>query len=93
MNPAEAGRKLKLSPGQRVRIVQRIIGGAATWRTCVEGIVESCEEAPTGSWHAHGKNDRLWLQRVRLRKADGELTSLVIDPQSEVRILSPQDSG
>jgi len=34
---------------------------------------------PTGSWFARGKDDRLWLKRLRLRKADGEVSLLVVD--------------
>ncbi len=60
------------------------------WSTAVEGVVESCRPEPTGSWFAHGKADRLWLHRVRLRKDDGELTTLVLGPQSVVDRLPAQ---
>jgi len=29
----------------------------------------------TGSWFAHSKDDKLWLDRLLIRKADGELTT------------------
>jgi len=48
------------------------------------GTVEAWEELPTGSWHAHGKNDRLWLRRVRLRKLDGEISLLVMDDSTGI---------
>ena len=47
--------------------------------TRIIGVVQSWEEMPTGSWFARGKDDKLWLKRLRLRKADGEITLLVID--------------
>ena len=61
----------------------------------VVGTVESWERQPTGSWHVRGKNARLWLDRLVLRKADGELVLLVIDDSTEIaRIESaPKPSG
>ncbi len=58
-------------------------------RTEAVGVVEAWEELPTGSWFAHGKDDRLWLKRLRLRKADGEVTSLVIDDSTAIAKLEP----
>ncbi len=77
----------KLAPGRRIRVSQIIAGRDRRWVTRVEGVVESCRPEPTGSWYAHGKNDRLWLHRVRVRKADGELTTLVLDHNSRVDVL------
>ena len=54
-------------------------------RTC--GTVEEWEELPTGSWHAHGKNDRLWLRRLKLRKVDGEISLLVVDDSTSIARL------
>ena len=79
---------LKLDPGVRVCITQAIVGREKTWTTRVEGTVISCKSEPTGSWYAHGKNGKLWLQRVQLRKDDGEITTLVIGPHSKVQVLS-----
>jgi hypothetical protein len=78
---------LKLLPGQRIRVNQTIVGRDKTWTTRVEGTVISCQAESTGSWYAHGKNDRLWLQRVRLRKDDGEITALALDRNSRVTTL------
>jgi len=50
----------------------------------VVGVVEAWEEHPTGSWYAHGKDDKLWLKRLKLRKADGEITLLVIDNATQI---------
>jgi hypothetical protein len=56
-------------------------------RTHVVGVVEAWEDLPTGSWFAHGKDDKLWLKRLRLRKADGEVTLLVIDDSTAIAKL------
>lgn len=50
----------------------------------VVGVIEAWEDRPTGSWHAHGKDDKLWLKRLKLRKADGEITLLVIDNATQI---------
>ncbi len=76
-----------VKPGDRVRVVQAVVGRDKTWTTRVEGLVESCEAEPTGSWYAHGRNDRLWLWRLRVRKPDGEITALVVDPRTRIERL------
>ncbi len=69
-------------PGTPIRIKQVLERRGDSYETEVIGVVEAWEDQPTGSWHAHGKNGRLWLKRLRLRKADGEITFLVIDDQT-----------
>lgn len=85
---ANAVNLASLQPGTRVRITQTIVGRAGVWTTEVEGEVVSAKPEPTGSWFAHGKNDRLWLPRIRLKKPDGELTTVNLDPRSVVEVLS-----
>ena len=77
----------RLAPGRRVRVTQMIAGRAILWETRAEGEVISCEAEPTGSWYAHGKNDKLWLLRLRLRKPDGEITTLALDHNSRLELL------
>ena len=55
--------------------------------TRVIGVVEAWEDMPTGSWFARGEDDRLWLKRLRLRKADGETTVLVVDDGTAIAKL------
>ena len=38
------------------------------------------------SWFAHSKNDRLWLDRLVIKKDDGEITTLNLDEFSRVEI-------
>ncbi len=76
-----------LRPGQRVRCTQVICDRARTQSGSVEGVIERIESLPTGSWFAHGRNDRLWLRRVRLRKDDGEVTLLIVDPGTRFEVL------
>jgi hypothetical protein len=77
----------KIEPTQRVRVTQTIRTRNGSWQTQIEGTVISARPEPTGSWYAHGKNHQLWLQRLRLSRADGEIVDLVIDGDSVVTIL------
>lgn len=78
-----------LKPGTRVRIAQTMHYRDRAWSTEVEGVVRAVRSEPTGSWHAHGKDGKLWLYRLELQKDDGELTKLVIDQDSRITVLSP----
>jgi hypothetical protein len=78
---------MNLQPSQKVRVRQRIRTRTESWETQVEGTVISCESQPTGSWYAHGKNDRLWLRRLRLRRSDGEIVDFVLDDDTRITVL------
>lgn len=78
---------IQLQPSQRVRVIQSIDAGDNRWAAQVEGTVVDCAPHPTGSWHAHGKGDKLWLQRLRLAKDDGEIVDLILDEASVVTPL------
>ncbi len=82
----EAIRK-NLRPGVRVRVTQQIAARDYTWTSDVRGAIVEYEQKQTGSWYAHSKNDKLWLDRLRLRKEDGELTTLILDAYSHIEIL------
>jgi hypothetical protein len=82
----------ELRPSQVVRVVQMIAARDGAWQTEVRGRVVSASREPTGSWFAHGRNGRLWLDRLRIQKADGEIADLVLDRESVVTILD-EESG
>jgi hypothetical protein len=79
----------QLVPGARVKITQQIPARHYAWSADVRGTVVDFEQKPTGSWFAHSKNDKLWLDRLVLRKDDGEMTSLILDDYSRVEIEPP----
>jgi hypothetical protein len=83
----QANNVLTLKPGQRVRIQQQVNRREGDWLGCVEGVVVEVAPHKTGSWFAHGVEDKLWLNRIKLRKPDGEVTLLVVDPSMSVEIL------
>lgn len=79
---------VQLKPGQLIRVTQQVDRREGNWQSQTMGTVLEYRPEPTGSWHAHGKDDKLWLNRIRLRKPDGEITTIVIDQYTRVEILS-----
>ena len=77
-----------LRPGQRVEVIQQIPQRDEVWTIRFTGTVQSCEQQKTGSWFAHGKDNRLWLDRLILRKDDGEIVVCNLDRYTHVQILS-----
>lgn len=75
-----------LRPGARVKVTQQIAARDYAWISEVRGTVLSYEQKPTGSWFAHSRGDKLWLDRLTLQKDDGEITSLVLDEFSNIEI-------
>lgn len=88
MNPEELFPK-----GTPVRVTQRVERRDDSYVAQTIGVVEAWESLPTGSWHAHGKNDKLWLKRLRLRKLDGEMTLLVVDDTTSIAKLEAVKEG
>lgn len=81
------------APGQRVRVTHVIPrpprdgGGDVVQAT--EGTVVGGGPAKTGSWFAHAKDHKLWLQRLVLRKDNGELVHINLDPNTTIDLVEP----
>ena len=76
----------QIQPGTRVKVTQQIAARDYSWSTQVIGTVVSYQQAKTGSWFAHAKDDRLWLDRLTLRKDVGEISVLNLDQYSRVEL-------
>ena len=76
--------------GCRVRVTQQTPLRDRTWTEAVEGEVVRFRQAQTGSWFAHSRDDRLWLDRLELRCDDGELVVLNLDQFSVIEFLDPE---
>jgi hypothetical protein len=76
----------RLVPGARVRVTQQIAARNYAWAAPVVGTVVSFEQRTTGSWYAHSQNDKLWLDRLVIKKPDGEVSTLNLDDYSVVEI-------
>jgi len=73
--------------GTKVRVKQVLHLRGKEAETETIGTVEAWETLPTGSWYAHGKDGKLPLERLRIKKPDGELSLLVIDDSTEIEPL------
>lgn len=71
-------------PGQRVRVTQQIPRQSGSQAVTVEGTIVAFETGKTGSWFAHAKDHKLWLERLELRKDDGERVLLNLDRYSRI---------
>jgi hypothetical protein len=71
-------------PGTRVRVTQQIAQRDRVWTNTIEGVITRFQQAKTGSWFAHAKDDQLWLDRLELRLDDGELCILNLDQFSVI---------
>lgn len=78
-------------PGQRVRITQQVPRESRTGTITVEGTVQAFEQQKTGSWYAHSEDKKLWLDRLRIQKDDGEIVYCNLDHLSRVEVLTPAD--
>jgi hypothetical protein len=76
-----------LAPGTRVRVTQQMPQTHAVWSTRIEGTVVRWRQDRTGSWFAHGKDDKVWLDRLEVRRDDGELVTLNLDQWSLIEPL------
>jgi hypothetical protein len=83
----------QLIPGARVKVIQQIAGRDYTWTTAVCGTIVEYAQKETGSWFAHSRDDKLWLDRLVIRKDDGEITSLNLDDYSNVEVQAPVASA
>jgi hypothetical protein len=76
----------RLVPGAKVKVTQQIAARHYALPAVVEGTVVSYGQKQTGSWFAHSRDDKLWLDRLVIRKDDGETTSLILDAFSHIEV-------
>jgi succinylglutamate desuccinylase len=79
--------KVLYTPGQRVRVIQQVARQRDAFTTSIEGTVVKFEQQKTGSWYAHAQDNKLWLDRLELRKDDGETVILNLDRNSRVEAV------
>jgi hypothetical protein len=82
-----------LVPGSRVRITKQVARQGAAFTNTVEGTVVKAEQRKTGSWYAHSKDDRLWLDRLEITKDDGEIYICNVEPHTVIEVLQPADGA
>jgi hypothetical protein len=82
----DAELRKQLVPGARVIVTQQIAARDHTWTSQVRGTVMDYGQRETGSWFAHSKDDKLWLDRLMIKKDDGELITMNLDEYSHVEV-------
>jgi hypothetical protein len=75
-------------PGTLVEVTQQIPQANKTWTTKARGTVIKFEQEKTGSWFAHSRHDKLWLDRLTLRKDDGEIVELILDMYTHIEVVA-----
>lgn len=78
---------LVYAPGSTVRVTQQIPQIADTFVTTIEGKVLRQERQGSGSWFARNKKNKVWLDRLVIQKADGEISILNLDEYSRIEVL------
>ena len=78
----------RLRPGALVRVVQQIAARHYAWGTEHLGTVVKYEQKQTGSWYAHSRGDKLWLDRLVVRKNDGEVFIFNLDEYTHLDVLA-----
>lgn len=79
-----------LVPGCRVRITKQVARQGACLTNSVEGTVVKAEQRKTGSWFAHSKDDKLWLDRLEITKDDGEVYVCNVDAHTVIEVISSE---
>lgn len=90
---ATVGTTTSIPAGTRVRVTQQLPQVEQVWSTRVEGTVIRYRQARTGSWFAHAHDDQLWLDRLDLRKDDGEIVTLNLDRYSLIERIGADGNG
>lgn len=83
LNPAPP-----LAAGQRIRITQQVPRQLGAMTVTIEGIVTKIYQGKSGSWFAHSKDKRVWLDRLDLRKDDGEQVTCNLDQYTQIELLA-----
>jgi len=73
--------------GSVVKVTQQIAARNYTWVSETVGTVVEYKQKPTGSWYAHSRDEKLWLDRLVLKLKDGEITTFNLDDYSVVELV------
>ena len=87
MSEAASQRGQAYEVGSLVRVTRRLGRGESGSNFVVEGEILRMGQQKTGSWYAHSKDKKLWLDRLELEKADGELVVVNLDEGALVELI------
>ena len=75
------------TPGQRVRVTHAVPRQSQTFASVTEGTVTRYYQSKTGSWFAHSKDHKLWLDRLEILKENGEMAVINLDRHTTVEVI------
>ncbi len=91
VNPAKeaAARKLftELKPGQKIEVLHTVTVGNKQWTTKTVGTVVRTERRRHGLHFRRSVDDKVYSDVIVLSRADGELTTAVMDEFTELKLV------
>ena len=84
VDPQLAALLTALTPGQRIRVTQRVRVGARVWTTEARGQFRGVNYLATGLTTDRVPEDDVVVPTVHFEKADGELASVSLDENTKV---------
>ncbi len=76
-----------LTSGDRIEVVHVVTIGPRTWTTKTEGTVVGTERKRHGLHFRRNFDDKVYSDTIRLRRDDGELTTVALDEFTTLRKL------
>jgi len=73
--------------GSLVRVTKQLSHGEERSAFVIEGEIVRMGQQKTGSWYAHARDKKLWLDRLELKKADGEMVVVNLDEGAVVEVV------
>ena len=73
--------------GSMVRVTKQLSLGNGPSSFVIEGEVLRVRQSKTGSWYAHSRDKKLWLDRIELKKVDGEIVIVNLDDATVVEMI------
>ena len=87
------GLQERITTGSRIRVKQKVTVGSRSWALEVTGVVREVKPIVTGIHTDRVKKDDFWVESVLLVKADGELTRVTFDENTQVEVLQSAVGG
>ena len=76
-----------LKPGDRIEVWHLVAVGPETWTTTTSGTVVATERGRHGLHFRRNFDDKVFSDFIRLRRDDGELTTVALDEFTTLRRL------
>ncbi len=76
-----------IAVGVRLRVRQKVTVGLRSWHLEVSGVVREVRPIETGIHTDRVRKEDVWVESVLLEKADGELTRVTFDENTQIEVL------